>query len=928
MNLVERDGEIAHLRAVLDASAAGDGTLLLVSGPAGSGKTELLRSLRRLAAERETPVWSVRALPGDRDVPLGVLCQLLRSAEQHGADTSAVRDLLDTASRRAGNLTSPADAPLRVDETHRLHDWLLSVSRRTPFLVAVDDLTHADTASLRFLLYCAAHHDQGGIGFVMTERASQRAGYRVFRAELLRQPHCRNMWLSGLPPSGVRQFLAHYYGPEAAERRAPAYHATTGGNPLLLRALTQDRQASHTTLGAAGGDEPVYGDAFAQAVLDCLHRSAEGTLETARWLAVLEQSDPLLVERLTGTTAATVERHIQELAAIGLLDEDGTLGQPAIREAALQDLPAGERTELHRRAAEQLHRDGADEDTVARHLLVGGAPDAPWALPLLERGAQQALFDDRLDDAFRILEFAVRSSTDNTQLARLAPHLVAASWRMNPHMTTRALALFDRLLSGELPPSHPVMALIRCLVWYGRLPEAADALSRLRPSSDNDALELSLTRMWLAALCPPLLESLPATPEPERGPVPVRLAPRTTALQAQAGVFQRGPDNASVAQAEQILQGCRLSEETYEALETALLVLVHADRLDRALFWSDALLAEAVERRSLGWEAVFAATRAMIAIRCGDLPTARERAELALSHAAPESWGLAVGMPLSALLLACTEAGEYEQAERVLRQPVPDAMFDSRHGMEYMHARGRYWLATGRLHAALGEFMLCGEILGSWNLDQPSIVPWRTSAAEVYLRLGNRQKARALAEAQLALVRPGRSRTRGLTLRVLAAAADGQQAERLHAEAVDMLHDSGDRLEHARALAGMSRHQQAQGDNYRARMTARLAGDMAWACGAYPLAEEIVPGRGGRRAKAVSTELELPGGPDVGLLSEAERRVAALAARGLTNRQIARRLCVTASTVEQHLTRVYRKLNVTRRADLPISLAQDKSVTA
>lgn len=47
----------------------------------------------------------------------------------------------------------------------------------------------------------------------------------------------------------------------------------------------------------------------------------------------------------------------------------------------------------------------------------------------------------------------MRSSTDNAQLARLAPHLVAASWRMNPHMTTRALALFDRLLGGELPPA-------------------------------------------------------------------------------------------------------------------------------------------------------------------------------------------------------------------------------------------------------------------------------------------------------------------------------------------------------------------------------------------------------------------------------------------------------------------------------------------
>jgi DNA-binding CsgD family transcriptional regulator len=54
-----------------------------------------------------------------------------------------------------------------------------------------------------------------------------------------------------------------------------------------------------------------------------------------------------------------------------------------------------------------------------------------------------------------------------------------------------------------------------------------------------------------------------------------------------------------------------------------------------------------------------------------------------------------------------------------------------------------------------------------------------------------------------------------------------------------------------------------------------------------------------------------------GLLSEAERRVAELAARGHTNRQISRRLFVTVSTVEQHLTRVYRKLHVTRRAELP-----------
>ncbi|WP_290062360.1 helix-turn-helix domain-containing protein, partial [Amycolatopsis solani] len=58
-----------------------------------------------------------------------------------------------------------------------------------------------------------------------------------------------------------------------------------------------------------------------------------------------------------------------------------------------------------------------------------------------------------------------------------------------------------------------------------------------------------------------------------------------------------------------------------------------------------------------------------------------------------------------------------------------------------------------------------------------------------------------------------------------------------------------------------------------------------------------------------------------GRLSDAERRVAELAAGGHSNREIGRRLHVTVSTVEQHLTNVYRKLGVDGRAHLPSGLA-------
>lgn len=57
-------------------------------------------------------------------------------------------------------------------------------------------------------------------------------------------------------------------------------------------------------------------------------------------------------------------------------------------------------------------------------------------------------------------------------------------------------------------------------------------------------------------------------------------------------------------------------------------------------------------------------------------------------------------------------------------------------------------------------------------------------------------------------------------------------------------------------------------------------------------------------------------------LTYSEHTVAQLATTGLSNRQIANRLHITVSTVEQHLTRVYRKTNTTR-AGLAAALAQE-----
>jgi ATP/maltotriose-dependent transcriptional regulator MalT len=106
------------------------------------------------------------------------------------------------------------------------------------------------------------------------------------------------------------------------------------------------------------------------------------------------------------------------------------------------------------------------------------------------------------------------------------------------------------------------------------------------------------------------------------------------------------------------------------------------------------------------------------------------------------------------------------------------------------------------------------------------------------------------------------------------------------------------------------------GESVRANNVRRRAWRMAEECGAKALCDAILPWQ----AMCGGDRQDLPGRDQGAGLSESEMRVAILAANGNSNREIAVQLCVTMSTVEQHLTRVYRKLRISRRQQLPKSL--------
>jgi DNA-binding CsgD family transcriptional regulator len=367
-----------------------------------------------------------------------------------------------------------------------------------------------------------------------------------------------------------------------------------------------------------------------------------------------------------------------------------------------------------------------------------------------------------------------------------------------------------------------------------------------------------------------------------------------------------------LAAAERLLRDSGRGEHAVPSINTALLALISEDLLDQAAFWCETLRNE-WEGRDGGalWDATLTGLCATIELRQGNLTAADTLARAALAQLPVNTWGVAVGGPLSTLLEAAIARHQYEDAARYLRVLVPEAMHETPFGLLYQHARGGYYLATGSASAALADFRACGDRMIAWGLDRPGLVPWRTKAAEAHLVLGNGRAAGELTREQLARAGPQPSRVRGVSLRVHALTLQPGERVTVLRESAELLRHVDARLELAYTFGELANAYRALGEHDRADLASRMAGDLEDQCGVRALDNSVII------APAVHGE---PDKKPLSQLSNAERRVAKLAAHGCTNQQIAEQLHITVSTVEQHLTRVYRKLGLASRADLPTGI--------
>ncbi len=916
------------LESALAAWGEGRSATVLVEGAVGCGKSELLAHVLERAASQGALVLRGAGTAAETGLPLGVLSQVAA-----GAPAGALDPRHDGAVGRGESMELFSAAVRRLAATG-------------PVVICVDDWQHADHLSRHYLLHLAHAARTTGILLVLARSLDGRDADPLLDTELIRLPRLVRLRPAPLGPDAVAELLRNQ-GIEDPGAHHRLHHAS-GGNPLLLRALLDDLR------GFPADALPQKDGAFGRAVLACLQRNGAGTVELANALAVLDDlATPDAAAALLGEPASRTARLTEALGAAGLLD-GARFRHPAARAAVLDRMAPADRAALHRTAAAVVHADGADAPAVAEHLVAARDVSREWAVPLLQSAAAQLLSAGRTRRALACLELAGEGIDDAE--ARHDNHLRLAevSARIDPgDAELRLNAVLADARARRTGP-HALSALARLLIGQGRLDEAEEVLELLdahgraaagddrsaegggratggeRAAGDDRAAGGGRPRARRAPRVEGAdpLDGLVAFPR--RTDVRGHRAPHDEyGTHGTARDLPTGPDAgpwhlpegspaAAAAAAEAFLRGSTAGSATIEPTVQALRTLLYLGGAARALPWCRDL-AEETERRAVpGWTALLRALHAEALLRQGDLDGA-EREALAALASVPRSPGSALTCgAVGVLMRARLALGRTDSVAAELARPVPDTALTSVHGLAYLRARGQFHLAASRHHAALGDFLEVGRRMRRWGLDRPVVLPWRTDAAEALYRLGESAQAERFVTQQLATPDAVDPWVQGVSLRLRATVQEPRTRQALLARATEALRRSGDRYELARALRDFGDSLRECGESARAAMVNRTAWHLADECGAHPLRNTItvVGSRPAPAAPPVTASFaEL-----AEQLSDSERRVAALAVRGDTNKEIAGKLFITVSTVEQHLTRAYRKLGITRRQELPVEL--------
>jgi DNA-binding CsgD family transcriptional regulator len=904
--LVGREPDCARIDEVLGRARRGRSGALVIRGEAGIGKTALLD----YAAEQAEGMTVVRALGVEYEAELQFsgLLELARPLLEHLAE---LPDQQADALKSALGLGEPQPHD-RFTICAATLSLLAAAAESNPLLVLVDDAQWLDLATSDALLFAAKRLEADSVAILLAVREEDEWSFDA--------PALEQVELRALGPDEAGQLLAGADGRVVAPEVVRHLSAATHGNPLALLEVG-DLLTAEQLSGREALPEPVpAGPTLERVFVSRAETLAPDSLR-ALVVAAVSLSDDL------ETIAAAVESvgvgrdALEPAEDAGLIVITGgrvEFRHPLVRSAVFHAAAPSERRSAHRAFAEAL-RERGDPERLAWHLAGAALGADEEAAIALEAAARQAEERSSYAAAAAALERAASLTADED--ARPRRLFAAADAALRAGRTEDAVELLVEPVAQDRDTRLRALALRlqgRIAYLAGRPKEAAALL--IEASTLLEEVDRSLA----VEICTEACSAQLGMGDPEGM---LAAADRATALAADLPdedlrdlvTMTRGWVLCYVGRSD---EGVPLLEQAVSTAEAANLDPLGLMRMSGALEWLDRSgdayryacrdVSQARANGAVGLLPYLLYQQAWHANRAGLLSEGYAAASEGLALARELDLWLPRTQSLLVLAAIAGRRGAEQDCLRYaeeVRPLVEDAGLVG-YGVWLRQSLGQLKLALADLDGAASELEAAARSLGKLGMHSRGIVP-TAELAEVHARAGRADEAASALEAfessleaQSAVGRATASRARGLL------ASDEEFEERFD-EAFVLHERSDDRWALARTRLGFGERLRRVGRRLDAREQLRLALETFEQQGAETWAERAraelrASGETLRRRKSWEEEE----------LTPQELQISLHVARGLTNREVGAALFLSHKTIEFHLGRIYRKLNMSSRADL------------
>ena len=912
--LLDRVSEIAALEGVLGAVRDGLSGVLVVRGEAGIGKTALLEWAAGQAGDMQ--VARVAGVQAEMGMGFAGLHQLLVPF------LGGLPELPAPQRQALGSAFGLVDGPPpdRFLVGLAALTLLTDVAAERPVLCLVDDAQWLDEVSVEVLGFVARrlYADRVGVLFTVREGEGQAAALAGLPERMV----------GGLPGEVASELLAASAVTPVDGRVSAQLVAGVAGNPLALVELAGELTPAELS-GAVPLSWPLrFGGRLEELYLARV-RALPGDTRTLLLAAAADPSgDPELVRKAAGQLG--IDPEAGEAAGTQRLvcwEPRVQFRHPLIRSAAYYAAPAALRRRAHQALAAVTDPD-AHPDRRACHLAEAAAgPDEQVAVEL-ERSAGRAQARGGLAAAAAFLERAAALTPDPERRAQRA--LDAAQANVRAGAFGKARDLVGAAEAGPLDEFQGARAdLLRGqIVFASGLGSDAPSLL-LKAAKRLEPIDLDLARQayvdaWQAAFLAGHLAGagdLLEVSRTARALPPSAHPPRLVdlALDGFALLVTDGPAAAAPVLRQATSAFASPDTPAAEILRWSWIATV----TDEAL-WDDRGWEVTVRQVHLAREAgaldqlpILLNRMAVTAVWSGDFTAATSL--IAEADAVREATGAPLA-PYAAMMLAAFRGSQAEAAPL-----IQSAIEQAEAGGQGLAVTAANWV-TAVLYNGLGRYEEALAAAGQASEHKHVYVSvWALpELIEAAARTGTPRMAHEALDRVAETARGGGTEAGlGIEARSRALLSEAEAAEGHYREAIERLGRTRRRPELARGHLLYGEWLRRQRRRRDARDQLRTAVEMFDAMGMEAFAGRARAELGAAGERARSRQL---GAPEV--LTSQEAQVARLVAGHLSNREIAARLFISASTVEYHLRKIFRKLGVTSRGQLARTLQGDSGAPA